>query len=461
MAKREKKNEKGIPYGARERMPLWYGLAWSTRGISAAINVVVLMQITFYCTDILGLNAAIIGTLFLVSKIIDAITDLGFGFLLDKTHTRFGKARPYEIFIVFEWLFTVFMFNAPKMGATGQYIWIFIMYVLVNAVCATALGGIDSVYLARSFTTNKNQISVMSINGFVVMFSSIAFNIWFPGWLETTGTTQAGWASLMVPLGIAMAVIGILRFFICKEIVKDNPTEKKKENNLSLKESLGLLKKNKYLFIIVALMFFTFLVNNMATATTYYFKYIVGDISLQGTVAITSMIVVPALVVFPILSNKFGTTKLLQGAILIGVIGLIIRTIGGTNLATLIIGGCLMGIGTLPISMMINTYLIDCMDYGEWKTGVRIEGLVASIANFASKVGNGVALGLVGLVMGMAGYDGLAETQSAAANTAIIFLYNILPIIVFALMFILSLNYKVDSEREQMNADLKKMHGEA
>lgn len=171
MAKREKKNEKGIPYGARERMPLWYGLAWSTRGISAAINVVVLMQITFYCTDILGLNAAIIGTLFLVSKIIDAITDLGFGFLLDKTHTRFGKARPYEIFIVFEWLFTVFMFNAPKMGATGQYIWIFIMYVLVNAVCATALGGIDSVYLARSFTTNKNQISVMSINGFVVMFS--------------------------------------------------------------------------------------------------------------------------------------------------------------------------------------------------------------------------------------------------------------------------------------------------
>ncbi len=169
--------ETGVPFGAREKMPLWFGLAWSTRGISAAINAILMMQITFYCTDILGLKAGIIGSLFLGSKIIDAFTDLGFGFILDKTHTKLGKARPYELFIVFEWLFTVFMFNAPQIGEMGQYIWIFIMYVLVNAVCATALGGIDSVYLARTFTTNQNQIKAMSINGFVVMFVSIAFNI--------------------------------------------------------------------------------------------------------------------------------------------------------------------------------------------------------------------------------------------------------------------------------------------
>lgn len=462
MGKKNKINEKGVPYGARQKMPLWHGIAWSSRGVSAAINVVVLMQITYYCTDILGLSASIIGGLFLVSKIIDAFTDLGFGFILDRTRTRFGKARPYEIFIVFEWLFTIFMYNAPEMGKTGQYIWIFVMYVLINAVCATALGGIDSVYLARTFTNSKNQISVMSINGFVVMFSTIIFNIWFPNWLATSGTTQAGWASLMLPLGITLAVIGILRFIICKEVVVDDVKEgvKAEKNDLSLKESIGLLKKNKYLFIIVGLMFMTFLVNNMQAATTYYFKYIVGDISLQGIVAITSMIVVPALVVFPVLSRKLGTTKLLQGCLLIGIIGMLIRTIGGPNLATLIIGGCLFGIGTLPISMMINTYLIDCMDYGEWTTGTRIEGLVASIANFASKVGNGVALGLVGVVMGIAGYDGYAEVQSASANAAIIFLYNILPLILFVIMLILSLNYKVDSVRPQMEADLKKKHEE-
>ena len=172
------------------------------------------------------------------------------------------------------------------------------------------------------------------------------------------------------------------------------------------------------------------------------------------------MVVVPALVVFPALSKKFGTTKILQACCLIGTIGLVIRTIGGPNMPTIILGGLLFGIGTLPISMMINTYLIDCMDYGEWKTGVRIEGLVASIANFASKVGQGVAVGLVGVVMGIAGYDGMAAVQSASANNAIVFLYNLLPIAIFVLMFILSLMYKVDSIRPQMNEDLAAMHAQ-
>ncbi len=262
----------------------------------------------------------------------------------------------------------------------------------------------------------------------------------------------------MIPLGVVMAVIGLLRFILCKEVVVDEEigeNGKKKTNDLTVKESMQHLMKNKYLFIVVGLMFLTFWVNNMQTATTYYFKYIVGDISLQGTVAITSMIVIPALVVFPLLSKKFGTTNILRACSLIGAIGLVIRTLGGTSLATLILGGCLMGIGTLPISMMINTYLIDCMDYGEWKTGVRIEGMVASIANFASKVGNGVALGSVGFIMGLAGYDGRAAVQSASANNAIIFLFNIFPLILFVIMFILSLNYKVDKIRPQMEADLK------
>ena len=217
---------------------------------------------------------------------------------------------------------------------------------------------------------------------------------------------------------------------------------------------------NKYLFIIVGLMLLTFIVNNMQSATTYYFKYVYGDVEMQGTVAITTLIVIPALIVFPALSKKFGTTMLLRVCTLIGIVGLAIRSFGGTNLVTLIIGGILFGIGTMPIALMINTYLIDCMDYGEWKTGKRVEGLVASIANFASKVGTGIASGLTGLIMGLADYDGLLEVQSQSAQNAIVFLYNFLPLILFGVMFVLSMLYKVDSFRAEMNADLAKMHGD-
>ena len=458
MAKKERLNEKGVPFGARQRMPIWYGGLWSTRGVAQAINFVLVVYVTFYSTDLLGLNPAIIGGILLASRIIDAVTDLGFGYILDKTHTRWGKARPYEVFIIIEWVFTILLFNTPQHASQAvQYVWIAVLYILINAICATALGGIDSVYLARAFTTEQNQIKAISINGVIVMICSIAFNIVFPSFLAAGGKTLAGWSSMIISLGVVMAVLGILRFIFCKEIVKDEPNEdgKRTTNDLSMKESLSAISKNKYLFIVVGLMLITSIVNNMQSATTYYFKYVFGDVGMQGTVAITTMIVVPALIVFPALAKKFGTTRLLQVSSAIGILGLGIRSFGGTNLATLIVGGILFGIGTMPIALMINTYLIDCMDYGEWKTGVRVEGLVASIANFASKVGMGLASGLTGLIMGLAGYDGLAEVQTAAANNAIVFLYNYMPLILFCVMLVLSLMYKVDSIRPQMNADLQ------
>lgn len=461
---KNKINEKGVPYGAREKMPLWYSLAWSTRGISAALNVVLVAYVTFYCTDILGLSAGIVGALLLVSKIIDAFTDLGVGYLIDKTHTRFGKARPYEIFIVFEWLFTVLLFNVPEGSDLFQYTWVFIMYVMINAVCATALGGADSVYMARTFTTDKNRISAMTVNGVVVMFVSIIFNIVAPQAINTLGKTKPGWFIISLSMAIPLSLIGLLRFILCKEV----ETEKgEAENNhgaeekLTMKEMIGAILQNKYVFIVVGLMLLTFIINNMGNATTYYFKYIMGDIGLQSLAAMTSMVTPIIMMLFPVLSRKLGTTKILQACTFIGIIGMLIRTVGGPNMTTIVIGGLFFGVGTMPISMMINTYLIDCIDYGEWKTGIRVEGLIASIANFASKVGAGIASGLIGVVMGLAGYDGTLEVQSASANTAIVGLYNWLPLILFIVMFILAMMYKMDKVRPQMKADLAKKHGQS
>lgn len=222
----------------------------------------------------------------------------------------------------------------------------------------------------------------------------------------------------------------------------------------------GALFKNKYAFIVVGLMLLTFLVNNMNAATTYYFKYIVGNIGLQSLVSMTGMISLVGLMIFPVLSKKIGTTKILQYFTIIGLIGIIIRTIGGTSMATLLIGSLFFGLATVPISVMINTYLIDCMDYGEWKTGIRVEGLIASIANFAGKVGSAIASGLIGLIMGMAGYDGTLEVQSTSANTAIVISYNIVPLILFVIMLVLAFLYRIDSVRDQMNTELAARRGQ-
>ncbi len=459
-----KKNEKNVPLGAREKMPFWYSLAWSSRGISLSINTLMLAYLTYYCTDMLGLNAIAVGSMLVISKIIDAVTDISAGYIVEKTHSKLGKGRPYELFIIFTWVFTVMMFSVPELGTTGKYIYVFIMYVLVNAICVTMLGAVDSVYMARAFTTDNNRMKAMSVNGSVVMLLAIVFNVLFPQLLNTLGTTKAGWTKMTLIVGIPLALIGLLRFLLVKEIVNEEPEESAKQkasvkSEIGLGKMLQLLVKNKYFFIVLGLMFLTFIAQNLNTATTYYFKYIMGDVGMMSIVGMTGMATPFVLIFFPALSRKFGTTNLLRGGAIIGIVGMLIRTVGGINIGTLFTGSLLFGIGLMPISMMINAYLIDCMDYGEWKTGVRIEGPIASINNFAGKLGSAVASGFVGLVMGIAGYDGTLAVQSETANNAIIGLYNFFPLVLFILFAVLSFMYNIDKIRPQMKADLEAKRG--
>lgn len=294
------------------------------------------------------------------------------------------------------------------------------------------------------------------------MVGSSVFSIVFPQFLKGQGLAQQGWITLTIFLGVPLTLIGLLRFFLCKEIVTDQVSktddagrERRGKNGPSLKEMFGALSKNKYFWIVLGLYFITNIINNISVVNTYYFKYIIGNIGLLSLVSMTSLITPLVLISFPMLSRKFGTSRILHCSFLLGAVGILIRIIGGTNLVTIIIGAVAIVLGGTPITTLINTYLIDCMDYGEWKTGVRIEGPIASINGFAGKVGSAAASGLVGVIMGVVGYDGLLEVQSAAVNNTIVVLFNWMPLVLFAAMFVLSLLYNVDSFRGKMSEELK------
>lgn len=454
----EKNIDKNIPYGAREKMPFWYSLTWSSRAVSAAINILLVAYVTFYCTDVLGLNAAIVGTMLLGSKVIDAVTDICAGYIIDKTHTKWGKARPYEIFIVGEWILTIMLFATPNFGTTMQYVWTFSIYVLINAICATALGASDSVYMARAFSTEKNRMKAMSISGFLVMIISIVFTIVVPQFINAAGTDKTAWSRLIATLAIPMAIIGILRFIFVKEIAIETAESQASSPIISMKDSIGALLKNKYALIIIGLMFIYALVNNLGAVNTYYFKYIIGDIGQMSLMSITSMITPFVLIVYPMINRKLGSAKVLRVFSVAGIIGIVIRIIGGTNIITIMIGSIGLSLANVPIGMMINNYLIECMDYGEWKTGVRVEGLIASSTNFANKLGAGVMSAVTGFIMGAAGYDGTLAVQPDSAISVIALLFNWLPLILFILMLVLAMAYKMDTVRPQMMADLEAKH---
>lgn len=392
------------------------------------------MQLTYYCTDMLGMGATLVGTLLLASKIFDGVTDLFVGFIIDATHTKWGKARPYEIFIVFVWGLTVLLFSAPEMSTTGKAIFVFVLYTLINSVCATFLNGGDAVYLARSIRSEKNRVSVMSFNGGIIMLVSIVISMLLPQLIAGMGSTKEGWTTMALIFAIPCAIIGMFRFIFVKEVVDDNqPSDQQKEEvqKISLKHSLKCVFSN---------------------------KYIMGNIGLATLVSIGSMLTPVIMLIFPVLSRKFGTVPILRAGAVLGVVGYGIRILGGTNLVTLTLGSVIGGVAILPVSMMISIYLIDTMDYGEWKTGTRVEGMLASVNSFSSKLGSGIASGMVGLIMGLAGYDGSLATQSATALTSIQVLFNYVPMVLMVVLLILGIAYKLDKELPQIKADLAKKH---
>lgn len=392
------------------------------------------MQLTYYCTDMLGMGATLVGTLLLASKIFDGVTDLFVGFIIDATHTKWGKARPYEIFIVFVWGLTVLLFSAPEMSTTGKAIFVFVLYTLINSVCATFLNGGDAVYLARSIRSEKNRVSVMSFNGGIIMLFSIVISMLLPQLIAGMGSTKEGWTTMALIFAIPCAVIGMFRFIFVKEVVDDNqPSDQQKEEvqKIPLKQSLKCVFSN---------------------------KYIMGNIGLATLVSIGSMLTPVIMLIFPVLSRKFGTVPILRAGAVLGVVGYGIRILGGTNLVTLTLGSVIGGVAILPVTMMISIYLIDTMDYGEWKTGTRVEGMLASVNSFASKLGSGIASGMVGLIMGLAGYDGSLATQSASALTSIQVLFNYVPMVLMVVLLILGIAYKLDKELPQIKADLAKKH---
>ena len=433
-----------------EVLPRYFKWAWMTRALSLALNVLMLGQLTYYCTDMLGMPTALVGTVLLISKLFDGVTDVLVGFVIDRTHTKIGKARPYEFFILFVWGFTVMIFSVPDWSMTGKAVYIFVMYTLINSICATFLNGAEAVYLARSVRSEKNRISVMSFNAAVLIIGMVAFYVAIPQLVKTIGATKPGWTTLALLFAIPLGLTGMGRFVLCKEVVTDNQAEQggRTVQKLTVKESLKCIAQNKYLWLITGISFLMNVSYNANGAVeNYYFKYIMGDIGL-GSIAAAVNIVTPVfMLAFPFLAEKFGTGTIMKYAAMAGVIGPAVRLIGGANMVTILIGVLFQSIGMIPPAFMIAIYIIDCMDYGEWKNGVRVEGMVNSVNSFANKLAQGIAAAAVGFIMGIGGYSGDLAAQSESANLSIVVVYNVLPLVCAALTWILSIpSRRLDKE---------------
>ena len=175
--------------------------AWQSRAFSSGANFIVMGWLMFYATDTLGMPVVLVGTLLMVSRIVDAFFNLPIGLLIDRTQTKLGKARPYELAIIGMWFFTWMLFSMPG-GASllVQSIWFVAFYTLSSSICGALLNSGGMAYVIRVFPTDEQRVRLASLGGFVGMVFGICISIFFPVLVNNFATSPDRWSQIVLIL---------------------------------------------------------------------------------------------------------------------------------------------------------------------------------------------------------------------------------------------------------------------
>lgn len=467
----EKQPESGRSIMAREkkqRDPNKLGvgrlLAWKSSDVAqAGVQAIVIGYLTLYCTDTLGINPALVGTLLLASKIIDGITDIFAGWLVDNTHTRFGKGRTYELCIIGVTVCSIGLFSAsPAWTQFFKCAWIFVMYTLVFSVFTTLRGAAGTPYTIRAFSNNQVLITkVASYGGIITMGCSIAINVAFPIVMSKLATSASGWTATIALFAVPLTLIGVLRFFLIKEdpaVDAGNQYQK-----VSLKEIFTMFKVNKYVWLFACIM----LCYNITTAIgagTYYFKWIIGDMAMMSLVSMFSIVTLPLMFSFPFIMRKIGTMgDMVTSFCVIGIVGYLIVFFSNDWLPGVLIGGMIGAVASLPLAYYGVLFIMKCCTYNEMNGLPRMDGSSAIMSNFTSKVGSALGSAITGVLLGMAGYM-TGESVTAQPDSALLMiriLYAVVPAAALAIIAVCCKKFAVLEKRIPAWEEEKKKQQEA
>lgn len=411
----------------------------------------------FYYTDYIGVSAAVVGTIMLVSRLFDGISDLVMGIIIDRTRSPFGKARIWILRLVIPYAIgTVLLFAVPNgWSETAKYIYIFFSYNLAFTVLFT---GINLPYatLTALMTQDQYERSVLSIFRMILATCGTLFikTCTLPV-VEFFGDNARAWTYTFVVFGALEILTFMITFLFTRERVNTND-----DKRMEVPVILGFkaLVKNKYWFMATLNLVLIFIAQGVnGSSEVYYAKEVLGNGNLVGTFSVALQVTQIICMLFIAgFVKKYGKRNVLMAGAAIMIVGYGIMGSGGENLPVLIVGCMLRGIGNSGISACMFAMVTDTIEYGEWKTGIRTEGLINSAASFGQKIGNGLSNVLMGAILAVGGYVGTATTQSASAISAIKVSYIYVPIILTAVQMVVLAFYHLDKEYNSILEDIKK-----
>ena len=416
--------------------------------------------ILIFYTDTYGISAAAAGTIMLIARFWDMVSDPLMGIIADRTNTRWGKFRPYILWMAIPYgVLAILTFTTPDLGETGKVIYAGATYLLLM----TVFTAINLPYSSLGAVMTSDSLERTELNSYRFVFA-------FAGQLIVSGTalTLAKWfgdgndadgyqRTLILFAGISL-VLFMITFFTTKERV----TVAKDQSN-SIKADFKSLTKNRpwfILFLVGIISFIMFALQNLSIA--YYFKYYIGDeenvqfFNVIGTIALIAVIPFSKK-----LAKTFGKKNVfLASSLLSGFFFMLLFIPGEKDIISIYVINILAKMAYAPAVPLLWTMLADTADYSEWKTNRRSTGLVFSAASFAQKAGWGIGGALAGWMLALFNFVPNA-TQTETAMTGIKLMISVVPGVLYMSCAIFLFFYNIDKATEkEMQEELERRRSE-
>lgn len=390
-----------------------YGIGALGKDLVYAIVATYLMV---YFTDVIKLNPAFVGTLFLVARLWDAVNDPAMGMIVDNTRSKFGKFRPW-IFIgtVINAVVLVFLFRKPDLEGLPLYAYFSIAYILWGMTYTI----MDIPYwsMIPALTSSKEEREQVSV--IPRIFASTAWLIIGTFGLLIVSKLGNGDATKGYSVfAVVIAVVFVITSIITCLNVKERVETPKNAEKVTFKQTIDIIRKNDQLVVFIGIVLGMNLVMQISGGMAiYYFTYVVGKESLFSVyMAFAGISEIAGLVLLPMLTKKMGRENVFKMGSLLPIAGFMLLFVAGIfapqNILFIAIAGIALKLGSGFLLGSTTIMLADVVDYGEFKLGSRNESIVFSVQTLLVKGASAVAGWLVGVGLSLVGYVA-GEVQSA------------------------------------------------
>lgn len=437
-----------------------YGMGDAASSMFWKIFSVYLM---FFYTDIYGLAPAVVGTMFLITRVWDSCFDVFVGILADRTKTRWGKFRPYLLWMAVPYaLVGVLTFYIPNLDDRGKvfyayttYSLMMMVYSLINVPYASLLGVMSS--------ERKERNSFSSYRMFFAFGGSL-FALWLieplVHYFGKSLRSESGWLGMIMVFGVITTIFFWLSFFLTKERVQ--PINKK----VNLKQDLEDLWANRPLWILLGSGIGILIFNSIRDGSAvYYFKYYIDNRENYTVTLLSEHFVMTPTTLYLVLgqaANLFGVVTVtpianklgkkntfIMATILIAVLSVLFYFFKKEDLELIMFFQVMISICAGAIFPLIWSMYADGADYSEWKTGRRATGLIFSASSMSQKLGWTIGGAGTGWLLGYYGFKANVG-QSLLAQNGILLMMSLLPAIAAFVSFVFILFYPLDEKKLQV-----------